>query len=101
MNRKRILRSWWLWAVVILFAFLFLPTLLTGGTQYHSVNTSDAIAQIQQGNVSKAIVKDKEQTVQLQLKKALNGHQKISAQYTSDYDAQITDDLIKAQAQGT
>ena len=36
MNRKRILRSWWLWAIVILFAFLVLPSLLSSSSDYHS-----------------------------------------------------------------
>ncbi len=38
------------------------PSLLSGGSSYHGVNTSDAIAQIQAGNVTKALQKDKEQT---------------------------------------
>ena len=46
MNRKRILRSWWLWAIVVLFAFLVLPSLLSGGSGYHGVSTSDALTQI-------------------------------------------------------
>ena len=41
MNRKRILRSWWLWAAVLLFCFLVLPTLLSGGSDYHGVDTSN------------------------------------------------------------
>jgi cell division protease FtsH len=85
MNRKRILRSWWLWAIVILFCFLVLPSLLSGGSGYHGVDTSTAIAQIDNGNVAKATQQDKEQTLQLELKKPLDGkYSKISAQYPSD-----------------
>ena len=46
MNRKRILRSWWLWAAVILFAFLILPNLLSSGSSYHGVSTSQALQAI-------------------------------------------------------
>ena len=53
MNRKRILRSWWLWAAVILFGFFVLPGLLSGGSDYHGVDTSAALTQIKQGNVVK------------------------------------------------
>src|SRR4051794_39859057 len=84
MNRKRILRSWWLWAIVILFCFLVLPSLLSGGSDYHGVSTSDVITQIDTGNVTKAVQQDKEQTLQLTLKKPFEGkYSKISTQYTS------------------
>ncbi|MDP9093215.1 MAG: ATP-dependent zinc metalloprotease FtsH [Actinomycetota bacterium] len=96
MNRRRILRSWWLWAAVILFGFIVLPSLLSSGSGYHSVNTSDVISQINSGNVTQATVKDKEQTVQLQLKTPFKGYTKISAQYTANYDTTITNDLAKA-----
>ena len=79
MNRRRILRSWWLWALVILFCFIVLPSLLSSGSTYHGVNTSDAISQVQSGNVVKAVVKDKEQTLQLQLKAPFQGHDKIAS----------------------
>ena len=55
MNRKRILRSWWLWAVLVLFCLLVLPNLFTSGSDYHGVSTSDAISQIKDGNVEKAV----------------------------------------------
>src|SRR4051812_15078285 len=85
MNRKRIMRSWWLWAVVILFGFLVLPRLLTGASEYHSVSTSDALAQLDKGNFSKVVQEDKEQTLQITLKTKFEGkYTKISAQYPSD-----------------
>ncbi|PZS15307.1 MAG: cell division protein FtsH, partial [Pseudonocardiales bacterium] len=96
MNRKRILRSWWLWAAVLLIGFLVVPSLLSGGSTYHGVSTSDAIGQITSGNVTKAVQKDKEQSVELTLKKAFKGHSKISTQYPSDASATIFNDLEKA-----
>src|SRR5690349_13999189 len=84
MNRKRIMRSWWLWAVVILFGFLVLPRLLTGTSTYHSVSTSDALAQLDAGNFTKVVQEDKEQTLQITLKTKFEGkYPKISAQYPS------------------
>ncbi|MEY2456450.1 MAG: cell division protease FtsH, partial [Acidimicrobiaceae bacterium] len=97
MNRKRIVRSWWLWAAVILFGFLVLPSLLSGGSSYHGVNTSDAITQITSGNVLKAVQKDKEQTLQLDLKTAFQGHTKISTQYPADASSTIFNDLTNAK----
>jgi cell division protease FtsH len=96
MNRKKILRSWWLWSAVVLFGFFFLPSILSGASSYKSVNTSTVMTQIQDGNFTKAVIKDKEQTVQLDLKKAVDGKSKISADYTADYGTTITNDVSAA-----
>jgi cell division protease FtsH len=96
MNRKRILKSWWLWAAVILVGFLVVPSLLSGGSSFHGVSTSDAISQINAGNVTKAVQKDKEQTLELTLKTDFQGHTKISTQYASDASDIIFNDLEKA-----
>jgi len=98
MNRKRILRSWWLWAALILVGFLVLPSLLSSGSAYQGVNTSDAISQITSGNVTKATVKDKEQTLQLDLTKSFKGHDKITTQYPSNSSDEIFADLEKAKS---
>jgi cell division protease FtsH len=96
MNRRRVLRSWWLWALLILFGFLVLPGLISGGSGYHGVSTSEAITQITSGNVEKAVQLDKEQTLQLTLKKAdAQGHSKISTQYAADAGDDIYALLVK------
>src|SRR6266581_2012069 len=93
MDRKRLYRSWWLWAVVIIvFAIFVLPS-LSGGSDYHSVSTSDAIAQIDAGNVTKAVMHDKEQSLTLDLKAPFENHRKISASYPADASATIFNDL--------
>ena len=97
MNRKRLVRSWWLWGLLALFLIFVLPNLLSTGSGYHGVSTSDAISQITQGNVKKAIQSDKEQTLQLELKKSFEGkYTKIATQYPSDYSNAISTDLQKA-----
>jgi cell division protease FtsH len=101
MNRKRILRSWWLWAIVILFAFLVLPNLLSSSSSYHGVSTSDAIDQITSGHVTEAVVQDKEQTLQLTLggdNKFDGKYTKISTQYPSGADRAIVADLERAKS---
>jgi cell division protease FtsH len=98
MNRKRILRSWWLWGLVVLFVIFFLPNLLAGGSSYHGVSTSDALQQVKAGNVTEAIVDDKGQTLELTLGKAFDGkYTKVSAQYPSDATGQITQALNNAK----
>src|SRR3954454_4251316 len=102
MNRKRILRSWWLWGLLVLFVIFVLPSVLSTGNGYHGVSTTDAIQQIKLGNVTNAVQSDKEQTIQLELKKPFEGkYDKISTQYPASYGDTIADDLVKAQKSGT
>ncbi len=97
MNRKKLLRSWWLWGLLVLFVIFFLPGLLSGGSDYHGVGTSTAIQQISSGNVAKAVVQDKEQTLQLDLKKTFDGkYKKISTQYPADSTDKIYSTLESA-----
>ena len=85
MNRKRILRSWWLWAVVILFGFLVLPGLLSGGSGYHGVNTSDALAQITPATSPRPSSTTRSRRSSSTLKTQFNGkYTKISTQYPAD-----------------
>ncbi|MDQ2797734.1 MAG: ATP-dependent metallopeptidase FtsH/Yme1/Tma family protein, partial [Actinomycetota bacterium] len=92
MNRKRILRSWWLWAVLLLFGFLVLPSLLAGGSDYHGVSTSDALKAVQTDTVNKAVIDDKGQTLRLDLKngqKFQGKYTKISTQYPSNASTDV------------
>ncbi len=89
MDRKRIVRSWWLWGALAVLAFFVVSALLSGGGSYHSVRTSDATQQLTDHNVSKAVQLDKEQTLQLDLKNPFEGHKKIKAPYASDASLSI------------
>ncbi|MDT4911432.1 MAG: cell division protease FtsH, partial [Pseudonocardiales bacterium] len=98
MNRKRLLKSWWLWGLLVLFVIFFLPSLLSGGSGYHGVGTSQALEQVTSGNVKSAVIDDKEQTLQLTLKTEFQGkYSKISTQYPSAATTRVFDDLIKAE----
>jgi cell division protease FtsH len=84
MDRKRIVRAWWFWGLLILIALFVLPSLVASGDSYHSVDTSAALAQVDAGNVAKAVIHDKEQLLELDLKRAVDGHSKIKASYPAD-----------------
>ena len=84
MDRKRIFRTWWLWAAVVVVLFFVVPAFVSSGNSYHAVNTSEAVAQITDHNITKATLHDKEQTLDLELKVADNGHTKISTSYPAD-----------------
>jgi len=89
MDRRRIFRSWWLWVAVVVVVLFILPTLLSGNNNYHAVNTSQAVAQINAKNVSKAVIHDKEQKLELTLNNAVDGHTKISTSYPADATSSI------------
>ncbi|TAM92405.1 MAG: ATP-dependent metallopeptidase FtsH/Yme1/Tma family protein [Jatrophihabitans sp.] len=99
MNRKRLTRSWWLWAALILLVLFVFPSLLSGGSSYHGVATSTALQQIESGNAKQVTLKDKEQLLQIQLNSKYQGkYDQISAQYPSGASGQITSLLVKAKS---
>ncbi|MBV9592841.1 MAG: ATP-dependent zinc metalloprotease FtsH, partial [Actinobacteria bacterium] len=97
MDRKRLFRSWWLWVIIGIVFLVFVVPSIAGTSDYHAVNTSDAINQITSGNVTKAVIHDKEQSLDLTLKNAFNGHTKISTSYPSDATNTVFNELISAK----
>ncbi len=97
MDRKRLYRSWWLWAIVIVLLFFVMQSVVSSGDEYKSVNTSVAIDQINSGNVASAVIHDKEQTLDLVLKTPVDGKSKISTSYPANVTQTIFDDLNKAK----
>ncbi|HZC69479.1 MAG TPA: ATP-dependent zinc metalloprotease FtsH [Jatrophihabitans sp.] len=96
MNRKRILRSWWLWGLLVLFAIFVLPNLISGGSEYHSVDTSQALGQIKAHNIQSAVLNDKEQSIDLTLKKPFEGNTKITTQFPANSTNSVYQDLSNA-----
>ena len=70
---RRYFRGPVFWVVVVLVAVLVGAQLLTASGGYKKVDTSVAIAQIQDGNVSSATNIGTDQTIQLDLKSAVDG----------------------------
>jgi cell division protease FtsH len=102
MDRKRIYRMWWVWALAAVLVVIISQFLFGSGDGYHAVNTSDAITQIESGNVTSAVLHDKEQTLDLILKTPFQSHYtKISTSYPSDATSTIFNDLTaKVPASG-
>jgi len=93
MDRKRLVRSPILWIAVAVVLLFTLPSLLSGGSSYKGVKTSEALSQITSGNVKTATIHDKEQTIDLDLKSPYNGKTKISASYPSDASLTIFNEV--------
>src|SRR5690348_17251309 len=96
MDRKRLLRNpliWILAAVLVFFAFSVLFDDTRGYTQ---VDTSVAIAQIQNGNVKNALIEDREQRLRLTLTNEVEGSTQIITQYPADTSGTIVNALESA-----
>ena len=81
MERKKIFRSVWFWVVLVVLVALGLSAVFSGGSAYEPVRTSVALEQIESGNVEQATINDKEQTLDLDLRDAVDGNAQISASY--------------------
>ncbi|HEV2888084.1 MAG TPA: ATP-dependent metallopeptidase FtsH/Yme1/Tma family protein, partial [Jatrophihabitans sp.] len=96
MDRKRLARSPILWIAVAVILLFALPQMLSGGSSYKTVKTSEALSQITSGNVKTATIHDKESRVDLDLKAPFNGKSKVSASYPADFTQTLTSDLLKS-----
>jgi cell division protease FtsH len=81
MDRRRIIRSPWFWIAAVAILFFALPPLFRGNGGFNEVDTSTALTQVQNGNYSKLLMKDKEQTLEITLKTPVDGKDKITASY--------------------
>ena len=89
MERKKIFRSVWFWVVLVVLVALTFSSLFRGNGGYQEVSTSTALAQFDSGNVSSATINDKEQTLDLELKKPVDGSDKVTASYPLGASDQI------------
>jgi cell division protease FtsH len=71
----------WFWVVLVILVALTFSTFVRGNGGYTEVSTSTALAQFDDNNVAKATINDKEQTLDLDLKNAVQGSEKITASY--------------------
>src|SRR5262245_31224270 len=116
MERTRgIFRRPLVWIILVIIGAIALSSFFTGEPSYTKVNTSDVLAQINSGGIQKITIKDKEQTLELQLKQKVrvvkeeiqpsDSNQgeltdRISAQYPLDAGDDILKSVESAQAQG-
>jgi cell division protease FtsH len=81
MERKKIVRSAWFWVVLVVVLAFVGSTFFRGNGGYDTVPTSTALAQFADGNVDKVTINDKEQTLDLDLRSAVDGSTKVTAAY--------------------
>ncbi|MCR3720859.1 MULTISPECIES: ATP-dependent zinc metalloprotease FtsH [Prauserella salsuginis group] len=72
MDRKRLLKNPLLWIVAVLLLYFAFSMLFDGDRGYTAVPTSQAVQQIESGNVTEANLEDKEQQLKLHLSEGIN-----------------------------
>jgi cell division protease FtsH len=104
MERTRFFRRPVVWIILVIIGAIALSSFFTSGPSYTKADTSVALQQLRDGNVSKALVQDKEQTLQLDLKSKISvkGAQtdKIQAQYLANTQPQLFTELNSLQGEG-
>ena len=101
MERKRLIKSPWLWVGFAIILFFIVQPLFSGGGDYTEVKTSVALEQLSNGNVAEAIINDKEQTLDLTLDKAVDGATKITASYPLEASDEVFALAQDAEGSGT
>jgi len=96
MDRKRLLRNPFTWILVAVLVWLSFSLLFDDTRGYTQVPTSVALAQIEQGNVTEALVEDREQRLRLTLNNPVDGTEKIFTQYPAETSAEIFQSLQAA-----
>jgi cell division protease FtsH len=105
MERTRFFRRPVVWIILVIIGAIALSSFFTSGPSYHKVDTSVALQQLNQtGGIKKAVFKDKEQTLQLDLQnRAKFGDtdtDKIQAQFPYEVGDDIWNDVLEAQSAG-
>ena len=81
MERKKIFRSVWFWVVLVVVVAVTFSSLFRHNGGYREVSTSVALGQFEDDNVEAATINDKEQTLDLDLRRPVEGGDKITASY--------------------
>src|SRR5262245_25521325 len=101
MNRKNVLRTLTVIGIVLLLCWAFYY--FSNDTRdFKPVDTSVAVAQINEGNVQSAQIDDREQQLRLELKNgndATDGKQKIITKFPTGYATPLFDQLTNKNIQ--
>jgi cell division protease FtsH len=103
MERTRFFRRPVVWIILVIIGAIALSSFFTSGPSYTKTDTSVALAQLSSGNVTKVVVQDKEQTLNLDLKSKIDvkGTQtnKIQAQYPANTQPLLFNELNQLKGQ--
>ncbi|WP_130509535.1 ATP-dependent zinc metalloprotease FtsH [Krasilnikovia cinnamomea] len=104
MERTRFFRRPVVWIILVIIGAIALSSFFTSGPSYQRVDTSVALERLNQPGIKKALIKDKEQTLQLELAQAQDfdgkSTNKIEAQYPYEVTNDVWNDVKEAKAAG-
>src|SRR4051794_15464529 len=104
MERTRFFRRPVVWIILVIIGAIALSSFFTNGPSYQRVDTSVALERLSQPGIKKAVVKDKEQTLQLDLAtpERFDGKttDKIETQYPYEVTSQIWSAVQQAKTAG-
>jgi cell division protease FtsH len=96
MDRKRLLRNPLIWILAAILVYFTFSVLFDDTRGYTRVDTSVALAQISDGNVTNALIEDREQRLRLTLAQPVEGSTQIITQYPAQTAGTIVDTLGNA-----
>ena len=104
MERTRFFRRPVVWIILVIIGAIALSSFFTSGPSYQRVDTSVALERLNQPGIKKAVLQDKEQTLQLELAtpERFNGKttDKIETQYPYEVTGEIWTDVQEAKTAG-
>ena len=100
MDKKRLLRSPLVWIGVLLVLYLGYSYFADDTRGYVAQPTSVALAQLKDGNVTKATIDDKEQRLRLDLTNPVDGANQIYTSYPAASTDEIFNDVQAANISG-
>src|ERR1700754_2465142 len=104
MERTRFFRRPVVWIILVIIGVIALSSFFTSGPSYQRVDTSVALARLQQPGIKKVLEKDKEQTLQIDLAspERFDGKttDKIETQFPYQVTSEIWTDVTDAKAKG-
>ncbi len=96
MDRKRLIRNPFIWILVAILVYFSFSLLFDDTRGFSRVDTSVALAQIDGGNVTEALVEDREQRLRLTLANPIDVNGQQTNEILTQYPVQTSDRLVQA-----
>ncbi|MFB9413315.1 ATP-dependent zinc metalloprotease FtsH [Dactylosporangium matsuzakiense] len=93
MERTRLFRRPVVWILLVIIGAIVLSSFFTSGPSYTKADTSLVLDQLRSGNASKAVIQDKEQTLNLDLKNKIKVKGTETNKIQGQFSAQSADEL--------
>src|SRR5688572_33324021 len=99
MERTRFFRRPVVWIILVIIGAIALSSFFTSGPSYQRVDTSVALERLNQAGIEKAVIKDKEQTIQLDLSSSERFNDKSTDKIEAQYPYEVTTQIWAAVQQ--